>query len=93
MSIAIRHYRNTHLGDEVEAVQLTTDNVDEVAAWCEGLAVQEQDSLSGEIYVGVNVPTIMGNLRASEFDWVVKSPRGTFYPHKPGAFDDAFQIT
>jgi hypothetical protein len=64
---------------EIEAVQLRLSNVDWVAVWCDGLEV--------ESVIAVDVPTDSGIARATDGDWVVKSPGGSFYVWDPEEFD------
>lgn len=77
--------------DIVEAVQLSADNVNEVAEWCGGLQVEEVDYDEGKTkHVGINIPTLEGNKRASEGDFVVKGSRGDFYPVVAHVFTNTF---
>ena len=42
-------------------------------------------------YVGLNIPTLEGVMRASEGDYVIKSTRGEFYPCKAGIFYETYE--
>lgn len=75
----------------VEAQKLSPENADKLAEWCGGLKVEELDAVdSSKTYVGINIPTLEGNMRASEGDYIVKGTRGEFYPVKEGPFADTF---
>lgn len=90
----IRYYRNNNVMDkEVEAIQLTHDNIKDVVAWCGGQPVEEIDPLDAGIrYVGLNVRTFAGLKRVSEGDYIVKDATGMVEKYKPGAFRDMFQL-
>ena len=61
-------------GVTVEAVQLTAENVQEVADWCGGFIVKEQDSVDRtKFYAGINVPLPHGRERLSEGQFLVKN--------------------
>lgn len=76
----------------VEAVKLSKANAAEVTQWCGGLEVEEVDPYSEAVFVGVNIPTLEGTMRASEGDYVIKGTQGEFYPCKPDAFDGTFEL-
>lgn len=64
---------------EVEAEQLTSDNVAEVAYWCNGHTVEEIDALDdSKTFAALNVFTLNGPKRAQEGDYIVKFPAGNF---------------
>jgi hypothetical protein len=76
----------------IEAVQLTKQNVEEVAAWCAGKEVTEIDALEHTItYVGLNVITWDGMARASEGDYILKDALGDFHIRKPHAFTTTYE--
>jgi hypothetical protein len=89
------HYITTIDGSvvvQVEATQLTKENVKEVAAWCNGQEVLEHDALdSSKTFVGLNLDTAMGRRRASEGDFIILHPTGEFYVHKSGTFNALYQ--
>jgi hypothetical protein len=62
-----------------EARTLTSDNVDELAAWCGGVPVVEHDALDhGVTYAALNVPTSNGVARAYEGQLIIRQHDGTF---------------
>jgi len=71
---------------EIEALQLKPENAEQLAAWCGGQLVAQHDALGGREYVGLNIPTLEGVMRASEGDWIIRGLRGEFYPCKPDVF-------
>src|SRR5690349_3416054 len=76
----------------VDAVQLTADNVDEVASWCSGHKVIEHDALDHEkTFVGINVPTCEGVVRASEGDYIIKDVMFEFHVRRPGDFESKYE--
>lgn len=78
---------------EVQAIQLLPDNADEIAEWCGGSVVEEIDPIDDtKRYVGVNIPTLEGVMRASENDYVIKGVKGEFYPCKPEIFAATYEI-
>ena len=57
----------------VEAVQVTEENVEQVANWCGGTIIEEIDAQNPDLkYAGINVPTTSGINRASLDSWVVR---------------------
>lgn len=73
----------------VEAVQLTFDNVEEIAAWCNGTIVDEEDKPNNRMFPGINVPTPVGTKRLSYKMYLVKW-QDTFYVAQPGVFETQY---
>lgn len=85
---------------EIEAVQLTRDNADAVAAWCGGRVVREaKPSDPTDVYIALKIPTLEGTMTAETFhpstwdgrqylggDYIIKGVSGEFYPCKPDIF-------
>jgi hypothetical protein len=76
-----RRYRSKPT--EVEAVQVTKENVGLVAAWCEGLVGSRPDVDEDREYVVV--PTINGAANALIGHFVIEGPND-FYPCDPDTF-------
>lgn len=76
----------------VEAVQVTEENLYEVAAWCDGEVIINQTSRTGERYIKVKVnnPLNVRQTKAFVGDWVLKSKHG-FKCYTPKAFEKAFE--
>lgn len=88
-------YRRKYAPDAptVEAVMLTKENVSDVVEWCGGQQVEEVNALNhGVKFVGVNVPTFAGMVRASEGDYVVKDKDGEFHRRKPSIFEAKYVV-
>lgn len=68
----------------VEAMQITGQNIEEVAAWCGGRAVYEY-----------NLPVVVvptdGNAHATPGDWIVKQD-GATRRCKADAFEAAYEL-
>lgn len=76
----------------VQANELTRDNAESVAVWCGGVLVEEVNAENPlDKYVGINIPTLEGIMRASEGDYVIKGVQGEFYPCKPGIFTSTYE--
>lgn len=84
-------YRDKPIQNEIEARQVTADDVIEVAAWCGGQVVEEFNPLTDESHPGVNVPTLNGPMRASDGDYVVKEVGGRFGIYKKHQFEAKFE--
>lgn len=39
----------------------------------------------------INIPTLEGNMDASEGDWIIKGIKGEIYPCKPDIFDATYE--
>ena len=78
----------------IEAVQVTENNMGEVAAWCVG-NVLEKDSRSGPVsYVHVNVTHPVNERQTMAFvgDWVLKAGT-TFKVYTTRAFEQNFEVS
>ena len=79
---------------EVEAVQLTHDNVKDVVAWCDGLEVVEQDPTNPSItFAGINVLTQSGMVRLSEGQYLIRGTSGHFFVAGPNTFEHNFKLS
>lgn len=76
---------------EVEARELTADTVEDIAQWVGGIQVKEMDPVTKEFYVGLNIPTFRGNVRASEGDFVIRSKTGIVSVMKPNEFRSTYE--
>lgn len=74
--------------EDVEAIRLTPETLQDVLEWTGGVAVTEIDALDpSHTYVGVNLENGNGEmLRASEGDYVIKNGGGIFHSRWPEAF-------
>lgn len=73
----------------VEAVQLTSENIQEIAEWTQGKIVEERDSITNRMYDGLNILTIAGYKRLSLGMYVVKF-NGNFYVARRHVFEKQY---
>jgi hypothetical protein len=69
---------------EIEAIQLTRDNWEEIVAFTEGEAYSFHNGTCV-------IPTLEGNMFASEGDYIIKGVQGEFYPCKPDIFAQTYE--
>ena len=72
---------------EIQAVQLTRENVAQVEEFINGRA--EEALRPGPwrgITKGVRIHTLEGDMLASWGDWIIRGVQGGFYPCKPDIF-------
>lgn len=75
----------------VEAFEVTAENVDEVVVWCGGQKVQEVSPTDhDDVYVGINVPSLGTVKRASQGDFIAKNVSGRFEIYKKNYFASYF---
>lgn len=72
----------------IDAVQVTADNMEEIASWCKGHVVQNSDH-GTHIKVKVRRPLNSRQTRAEVGDWVLKAGR-KFKVYTPDAFESSF---
>ena len=92
---------------EIEAMQLTRDNAQEVARWCGGRVVElVKPSDPTDVYIALSIPTLEGAMRAETFhqstwngreytggDWIIRGVQGEFYQCKPDIFEATYEPT
>ncbi len=86
--------RYTKKGTErkVYASKLTPGNIKELAGWCEGQVIVEQDALDSSImFVGLNISTPEGMKRVSQGEYLVQMG-DEFFAAKPGSFEHRFEL-
>lgn len=89
--INLEQYINDQ-GEKVMARQLTADSITVVSVWCQGQPVVEHDALDYDMtFQALNVPTRDGGKRASQGDYVVKMPDGSFDVQKAYEFRSRFR--
>lgn len=71
----------------IEAVQLTKNNIVEVAAW---IADNGNNSLiiSGD---NIIIPTLEGDMKANSGDYIIKGVKGEFYPCRKDIFEETYE--
>lgn len=89
----------------IDAVQVTRENVADVAKWCGGRVIEvEKPGDPTDVYVALDIPTLEGVMRAETFhestwdgrkylggDYVIKGVQGEFYPCKPDIFEATYE--
>ena len=90
----------------IEAIQVTVNNVADVAAWCGGRVIRDAKSSDpSDVYVALDIPTLEGVMRAETFhsstyvrgvgysggDYIIKGVQGEFYPCKPDIFEATYE--
>jgi len=82
----------SHRVSEVEARQVTQENVSEIAEWCQGVVIEEHDPFdNSKIFLSLNAPTRLGGRRAGEGDYVVEVTNGRFEVHGSIYFETAYE--
>jgi hypothetical protein len=73
----------------IKAVQLSDNNIEEVAKWCDGIIVHD---LLKKMVRGIEIPTLEGDMLATIGDYIIKGIKGEFYPCKPDIFEASYEI-
>lgn len=90
---------------EIQAWQLTRENVAEVAKWCGGRVVEiAKPGDPTDVYIGLDIPTLEGVMRAETFhrstwdgskynggDFVIKGVQGEFYSCRTDIFQETYE--
>lgn len=74
----------------IEAVQITQDNLHEVADWCLGTVLGKEVE-DGVMQWWIAIATREGVMQADVGDWVIKGVEGEHYPCKPSIFDASYE--
>lgn len=85
-----RRYRNGNA--TFEAIQLTTDNGHKVWEWADSKAYYDPDGTTGLKVSGLTIFAPWGRVKAEFGDWVVRGPKGEFFPVKPDLFASAYKL-
>lgn len=72
----------------IEARQLTVESLSDVLDWV-GSDVEWWDWSDGDNEVVIK--TLEGNIKAVEFDYIIKGVKGEFYPCKPDIFEMTYE--
>ncbi|HDK3787267.1 TPA: hypothetical protein PR940_001008 [Staphylococcus aureus] len=75
---------------EIEYMQYTGFNKQEIYDWSNGKACDVIDRLDGSTYFGVN--TLEGCLIAEVGSYIVKGVEGEFYPVDPDIFKKTYEV-
>jgi hypothetical protein len=76
---------------EIEAVQFTRSNCDEIKAFTNETAhsLWIEKRING--VATCIIPTLEGQHIATEGDWIIKGIKGEFYPCKPDIFEQTYE--
>lgn len=73
---------------EVDAIQWTGNNFDEVRLFCPEVFTKEEDSGTSFIVI----PTLEGDHYASAGDWIIKGVKGEHYPIKDDICKETYEF-
>lgn len=77
---------------EIEAIQLTRENVTAVEAFINGKSQERYLPGPGRgMHKGLLIHTLEGDMTASWGDWIIRGVKGEFYPCKPDIFADTYE--
>lgn len=84
---------------EIEAVQYTGDNVNEIAEFMHTSVFALQISMDTALRMDgdyrwnkhIRIPTLEGTMTADCGDWIIKGVKGEFYPCKPDIFNETYE--
>ena len=76
---------------EIEAIQFTRDNFDEIVKFTNGKAENFtiERCLNGKCFC--EIPTLEGVMTANEKDYIIKGVNGEFYPCKSDIFEKTYE--
>ena len=77
----------------IEAIQWTTDNLDEVKEFL-GPTISSEIIITSIVcnthdYLGIMIRTLEGHMTVAPYDYIIRGVKGELYPCKP----DIFEIT
>jgi hypothetical protein len=72
---------------EIEAVQWTGRNTQEIVAFCGSALLALERRPGGKMFIG----TLEGPHQASVGDYIIKGVKGEFYPCKPDIFEATYE--
>ena len=75
---------------EVDAVQFTGFNIEEIAEFTGETPPHQSLALAGETAL-YKITTLEGKLFASPGDWVIRGVQGEYYPCKPDIFEATYE--
>jgi hypothetical protein len=79
---------------EVDAVQWTGDNWDEVASFMGSVAEGNEADIARQMAAAdgrIRICTLEGTMAASLGDWIIRGVQGELYPCKPDIFDQTYE--
>lgn len=79
---------------EIQAIQLSNVNIQDVAIWCGGKVIEEESPWyqdCEDYYRAILIPTLEGAMRAELGSYVIKGVQGEFYACKDTIFDETYE--
>ena len=74
---------------EIEAVQWTGENLNEIIEFVDGRLNYERNFLHNT--TKMSIPTLEGDMTVSIYDFIIKGVNGEFYPCKPDIFEKTYE--
>lgn len=88
----VRYYRKRPV--VIEAVQLTEDaDWEQIAQWCGGYLRNNAIAPGAHPETSLTIPTLEGDHRAHEGDYVLRGVQGEFYPCRSDIFVATYEPT
>ena len=94
--MVVKKYRKRPI--EAEAVQVTAENAAEIAEWITANLDEMHGANAYQRYffgkaqtMVVEIPTLHGLAEAVETDWVVRGPKGDFWPVRNDIFGESYE--
>ena len=75
------------VSEEIEARQLTNDNIDEIFDWINSNGKDRDCHRIRSVLQPLMIQTLEGGHLATIGDWIIKGVKGEFYPCKPDIFE------
>lgn len=92
-------YRKKPVVVEAMLYDGTEDSAKAIQQWAEGNVDLDHEDLMHygseeptRVFTGLYIYTLEGSMYAAPGDQIIKGTRGEFYPCKPEAFEDTFEI-
>ena len=82
----INKYRKKPVVIEATQYQGTEKSANEIKKDC-----PNANYLGSEGHYFLIIPTLEGDMRAEEGDWIIKGVKGEFYPCKPDIFEATYE--
>ena len=76
----------------IDAIQLTDESIIEVINWITNYTNIEIDTDKDDNVIGIIIPTLEGEMKASIGDYIIKGIQGEFYPCKPEIFEQTYEL-
>lgn len=85
MTAEVKTYEK--LPTKIEAVQLTTENREEIIDWANSNKGYIEAARDGGVYI----PTLEGTMLGKVTDYIIRGTEGEFYPCKASVFESNYR--